>query len=147
MTQNWPFAKNTDIFQKQMRSVIVSQNHYLNKILDVHPLRRSPLSYCRHWKRVNYSSLVPIVLWVKPHFSLVLTYNCTAEYWTVQCTALYCNVQYITARQYIAQYCTVQRTILYCTVKCTTECSTEQYTAQYCTVQHTILYCTVQCTT
>ena len=38
MTQNWPFAKITDILQKKLRSVIVSQNHYLNKILDVHPL-------------------------------------------------------------------------------------------------------------
>ena len=26
-------------FEKKMRSVIVSQNHYLKKILDVHPLR------------------------------------------------------------------------------------------------------------
>ena len=38
MTQNWPFAKITDILQKKLRSVIVSQNHYLNKIIDVHPL-------------------------------------------------------------------------------------------------------------
>ena len=26
-------------FAKKLRSVIVSQNHYLNKIFDVHPLR------------------------------------------------------------------------------------------------------------
>ena len=38
MTQNWPFAKITDILPKKLRSVIVSQNHYLNKILDIHPL-------------------------------------------------------------------------------------------------------------
>ena len=39
MTKNWSFAKITDILlKKNLRSVIVSQNHYLNKILDVHPL-------------------------------------------------------------------------------------------------------------
>ena len=38
MTKNWSFAKITDILQKKLMSVIVSQNHYLNKILDVHPL-------------------------------------------------------------------------------------------------------------
>ena len=38
MTKNWSFAKMTDIFLKKMRSVIVSQIHYLNKIIDVHPL-------------------------------------------------------------------------------------------------------------
>ena len=26
-------------FEKKLRSVIVSENHYLNKIFDVHPLR------------------------------------------------------------------------------------------------------------
>ena len=39
MIKNWSFAKITDILQKKLRSAIVSQNHYLNKILDVHPLR------------------------------------------------------------------------------------------------------------
>ena len=38
MTKNWSFAKITDILFKKMTSVILSQNHYLNKILDVHPL-------------------------------------------------------------------------------------------------------------
>ena len=42
MTQNWPFNKITEILQKKLRSVIVSQNHYLNKILDVHPLFNRP---------------------------------------------------------------------------------------------------------
>ena len=44
MTKNWSFAKITDILQKKIRSVIVSQNHYLNKILDVRPLIGKPLS-------------------------------------------------------------------------------------------------------
>ena len=38
MTKKWPFAKITDILLNKLRSVIVSKNHYLNKILDVHPL-------------------------------------------------------------------------------------------------------------
>ena len=38
MTKNWSFAKITNILLNKVRSVIVSQNHYLNKILDVHPL-------------------------------------------------------------------------------------------------------------
>ena len=38
MIKNWSFAKTTDILKTKMRSVIVSQNHYLNQILDVHPL-------------------------------------------------------------------------------------------------------------
>ena len=38
MIKNWSFAKTTDILKKKMKSVIVSQNHYLNKIFDVHPL-------------------------------------------------------------------------------------------------------------
>ena len=38
MIKNMSFAKITDILLKKMRSVIVSQNHYLYKILDVHPL-------------------------------------------------------------------------------------------------------------
>ena len=38
MTKKNSFAKITNILLKNMRSVIVSQNHYLNKILDVHPL-------------------------------------------------------------------------------------------------------------
>ena len=41
MTQNWSFAIITDILLKKIRSVMVSQNDYLNKILDVHPLRPS----------------------------------------------------------------------------------------------------------
>ena len=44
MTKNWSFAKITDILLKKLRSVIVSQNHYLNKILDVHPL--TVIMYC-----------------------------------------------------------------------------------------------------
>ena len=40
MTKNWSFAKITEILLKILRSVIISQNHYLNKILDVHPLRQ-----------------------------------------------------------------------------------------------------------
>ena len=40
MTKNWSFAKITEILlKKKFRSVIVFQNHYLNKILDVHPLQ------------------------------------------------------------------------------------------------------------
>ena len=39
MTKNWLFAKIIDILQKKSSLVIVFQNHYLNKILDVHPLR------------------------------------------------------------------------------------------------------------
>ena len=31
-------CQNYGHFEKKMRSVIVSQNHYLNQILDVHPL-------------------------------------------------------------------------------------------------------------
>ena len=31
MTKNWSYAKITDILLKELRSVIVSQNHYLNK--------------------------------------------------------------------------------------------------------------------
>ena len=31
--------QNYGQFAKQLRSVIISQNHYLNKILDVHPLQ------------------------------------------------------------------------------------------------------------
>ena len=31
-------CQNNGHFAKQLRSVIVSHNHYLNKILDVHPL-------------------------------------------------------------------------------------------------------------
>ena len=38
MIKNWSFAKITDILQNKLRSVIVSQNHIPNKILDVHPL-------------------------------------------------------------------------------------------------------------
>ena len=38
MTKNWSFSKITDILQKKIMSVIVFQNHYLKKILDVHPL-------------------------------------------------------------------------------------------------------------
>ena len=38
MTNNLSFAKITDIFIPKLRSVIVSQNHHLNKMLDVHPL-------------------------------------------------------------------------------------------------------------
>ena len=38
MTKNWSFAKIMDILPKKLRSVIISQIHYLNKILDVHPL-------------------------------------------------------------------------------------------------------------
>ena len=38
MIKNWSFGNITDILQKKLRSLIVSQNHYLNKILDVHPL-------------------------------------------------------------------------------------------------------------
>ena len=38
MTKNRSFPKITEILQKKLRSVIVSQNHFLNKILDVHPL-------------------------------------------------------------------------------------------------------------
>ena len=37
--KNKSFAKITDILLKKLRSVIVSQNHYLNNIFDVHPLR------------------------------------------------------------------------------------------------------------
>ena len=40
MTKNWSFSKITDLWQKKLRSVIGSQNHYLNKILDVHPLKK-----------------------------------------------------------------------------------------------------------
>ena len=38
MIKTWSFAKTTNILKKKMKSVIVSQNHYLNKIIDVHPL-------------------------------------------------------------------------------------------------------------
>ena len=38
MTKKWSLAKITKILQKKLRSVIVSQNHYLNQIIDVHPL-------------------------------------------------------------------------------------------------------------
>ena len=38
MTKNWSFAKNYGHFAKKLRSGIISQIHYLNKILDVHPL-------------------------------------------------------------------------------------------------------------
>ena len=38
MIKNWSFSKTTDILKKKLRSVIVSQNHYLNQILGVHPL-------------------------------------------------------------------------------------------------------------
>ena len=38
MTKNWSFAKILDILLTKLRSVIISQNHYLDKILDVHPL-------------------------------------------------------------------------------------------------------------
>ena len=41
MTQNRSFAKITEILLKKLRSVIVFQNPYLNKILDVHPLSSS----------------------------------------------------------------------------------------------------------
>ena len=34
-------CQNYGHFGKKLRSVIVSQNHYLNKILDVHPLIKS----------------------------------------------------------------------------------------------------------
>ena len=45
MTKNWSFAKITDILQKKFRSVIVSKNHYLNNILDVHPLLLAAVVY------------------------------------------------------------------------------------------------------
>ena len=35
-------------FEKKLRSVIVSQNHYLNKIFDVHPLKTG--KYPDRWK-------------------------------------------------------------------------------------------------
>ena len=40
MTKNWSFAKVTDNFAKQLSSVIVSQNYYLNKIQDVYTLQK-----------------------------------------------------------------------------------------------------------
>ena len=37
--QKLVICQNYGHFAKKLRSVIVSQNHYLNKILDVHPLQ------------------------------------------------------------------------------------------------------------
>ena len=45
MTKNWSFSKITEILKKKLRTVIVSQNHYLNKILDVHPLWNTSLLF------------------------------------------------------------------------------------------------------
>ena len=38
MTKKLVICQNCGCFAKKFRSVIVSQNHYLKKILDVHPL-------------------------------------------------------------------------------------------------------------
>ena len=48
MTKNWSFAKITDILLKKNWSVIVSQNHYLKKIVDVHPLEHLMGSQLQH---------------------------------------------------------------------------------------------------
>ena len=57
MTKNWSFAKIMDILLKKMRSVIVSQNHYLNKIIDVHPLWKKFLQwlYLMYWAASHWS--------------------------------------------------------------------------------------------
>ena len=41
MTEKVVICQNYVHFANKLRSVIVSQNHYLNKILDVHPLGHS----------------------------------------------------------------------------------------------------------
>ena len=50
MIKSWSFALTKDIFKKKLRSVIVSQNHFINKILDVHPLRAT-LFYHKGWAK------------------------------------------------------------------------------------------------
>ena len=51
MTNNWSFAKITEILLKKIRSVVVSQNHYLNKIVNVHPV-----SYFYSWGLIKILS-------------------------------------------------------------------------------------------
>ena len=38
MIKYWHLPKLRTLWRKKLRSVIVSQNHYLNQIFDVHPL-------------------------------------------------------------------------------------------------------------
>ena len=51
-------------FEKKLRSVIVSQNPYLNKIFDVHPLAKGPrgtkttVLICRRPKRTKQQCLI-----------------------------------------------------------------------------------------
>ena len=44
MIKNWSFTLNYGHFEKKFKSVIVFQNHYLNKIFDVYPLSNLQIS-------------------------------------------------------------------------------------------------------
>ena len=55
---------NNGHFEKKLRSVIVSQNHYLNKIFDVHPLTPKDT---KHRKNMD-------IFWIKSWFSKILDF-------------------------------------------------------------------------
>ena len=46
MIKKLVICQNYGHFQKKLRSVIVSQNHYLNKMFDVHPLTLTQQNIC-----------------------------------------------------------------------------------------------------
>ena len=53
-------CQNYGHFAKKKRSVIISQNHYLNKILDVHPLKNNKFFFKKkyHWFWKNFPKSV-----------------------------------------------------------------------------------------